>query len=492
MRRSRQSRRVHRVRRFRSRANAGIAVLALTATVAAMAAVPAAGAAAGRGDAGRTRLDGLWRTDGYGSVLGIERGQLRTWQTTEVSCLPVPEAGTAVGQPGADGSVRFELADSEVLTVRPEGPGRARLSHDGSVGHVELRRVHALPSRCGDPEAPKDPRSVFDVFWRTYKENYPFFSLHGVDWDAQRARYLPRITEHTTPEQLFTILRDMIQPLHDAHTSLVMDKRHWYAGRRPGTPADTDAFKKRVDAALARELPPVRTWAQGHVAYAELPDRVGYLRIDRFSGYGDKPGYAAEAAELDRALDSVFSEANVHGPNRMRGLVLDVRFNGGGYDALGLRIASRLTDRPYLAYAKRARDDADDPARFTRPQPIMVRPAKGPRFTGPVAELTGITSVSAAETFTQALMGRTPHVTRVGENTQGVFSDTMDRLLPNGWHFALPNEQFTTAPDSARSYDATGIPPDVRTPVFTDSELEHGPDSALDRARALLTGRAPR
>ncbi|MEV0280051.1 S41 family peptidase [Streptomyces sp. NPDC050610] len=478
------------MRRSRSRASAGTAVLALTATLAAMAAVPASGAAA-RNGAGRTRLDGVWRTDGYGAALRIDHGRLRTWQTTSVSCLPDPETATAVGGPGADGSVRFEREDAQVLTVRPDGPGRARLSYDGSVGHVELRRADALPSRCGE-QAPKNQRAVFDVFWQTYAENYPFFAAHGVDWEAQRDRYRPRVTDRTTPEQLFSILRDMIEPLQDAHTALVMDEKHRYHGSRPGTPTDFKDFKERVDSALARELPPVRTWARGHVAYAELPDRIGYLRVDGFDGYGDEPGYAAGAAELDRALDVVFSAANTKGPDRMRGLVLDVRFNGGGDDALALRIASRLTDRPYPAYFKRARNDADDPARFTRPQPIMVRPAKGPRFTGPVAELTGITSVSAAETFTQALMGRTPHVTRIGENTQGVFSDTLDRVLPNGWRFSLPNEQFTTAPGSGRSFDVTGIPPDVRTPVFTDAELDHGPDSALDRARALLTGHAPR
>jgi hypothetical protein len=45
--------------------------------------------------------------------------------------------------------------------------------------------------------------------------------------------------------------------------------------------------------------------------------------------------------------------------------------------------------------------------------------------------------MSAAETFTQALMGRTPHVLRIGENTQGVFCDVLGRHLPNGWNFGL-------------------------------------------------------
>jgi hypothetical protein len=44
----------------------------------------------------------------------------------------------------------------------------------------------------------------------------------------------------------------------------------------------------------------------------------------------------------------------------------------------------------------------------------------------------GPLTIRAGETFTQALMGRTPHVTRIGENTQGVFSDVLVRKLTMG------------------------------------------------------------
>jgi len=43
-----------------------------------------------------------------------------------------------------------------------------------------------------------------------------------------------------------------------------------------------------------------------------------------------------------------------------------------------------------------------------------------------------------------ALMGRAPHVTQIGLNTQGVFSDVLGRRLPNGWRFGLPNEVYLT------------------------------------------------
>jgi C-terminal processing protease CtpA/Prc len=115
-----------------------------------------------------------------------------------------------------------------------------------------------------------------------------------------------------------------------------------------------------------------------------------------------------------------------------------------------------------------------------------VRPSTRPSFRGPVVELTGILSVSAAETFTQALLKRTPHVTRVGENTQGVFSDVLGRTLPNGWRFGLPNERFVT---DGKSYDGPGISPDVVVPVFPKSDLDAGRDGALEKALELLRQR---
>ena len=93
-----------------------------------------------------------------------------------------------------------------------------------------------------------------------------------------------------------------------------------------------------------------------------------------------------------------------------KGLVIDVRLNGGGADPYGIAIARRLTSTPYTAYVKQARSDPADATKWTAEQPSVVQPSTRPSFLGPVVELTGIQSVSAAETFTQALMNRTPKI----------------------------------------------------------------------------------
>lgn len=434
----------------------------------------------------------MWRSDGYATVLTIHDGQASFYEPTAVSCLPGPVA-RRVGGPAGDGAVRF-AADEFAFTVRPQRHGsrpvRLVWRMEGSVGDRTLTRLPALPDLCTRP-VPADPVTTFDVFWQTYAENYPFFAARGVDWPAVRDRFRPRVRPGMTDDELFDLLVEAIEPLGDAHTGIRTGQRE-FVGHRPGTTFPTVELEHKLRPFIERRdiRGPLQDFGNGLIGYADLPGRIGYLRLVTFVGYTDEPTFAANAAELDRALDAILTPARTSGPAALRGLIIDLRINGGGSDALGLQVASRLTRHPYLAYRKRARNDPEDPARFTRPQPIRVVPSTQTVYSGPVAILTGGSTVSAGETFTQAMMGRTPRPVRIGENTQGVFSDVLARSLPNGWRFILPNEEFLTR--DGRTFDGAGIPPDVRTPVFTDEEFAADRDAAFDRAVALLSTRGKR
>ena len=79
-----------------------------------------------------------------------------------------------------------------------------------------------------------------------------------------------------------------------------------------------------------------------------------------------------------------------------------------------------------------------------------------------------------------ALLGREPRVTRIGLNTQGVFSDVLSRRLPNGWRFHLPNEVYLTS--DGKAFDATGVPPDVPVSFFSPEDSRNGDDAAIQQA----------
>ncbi|MFI6215435.1 S41 family peptidase [Nocardia brasiliensis] len=413
---------------------------------------------------------GFWQVADYGTALSIHENVLETFQTTSLSCLK-DETATRTDDPAT-----FVTEGKDVFTVRAAGsPDRAALHIDGSPGDRTLRRLPVLPTLCNDPQQPP----AFDVFWQTFQENYPFFATKGVDWQQVRDRFRDRAVraeQQGDDAALFTVFRDMIAPLHDAHVAVSAGDLGLFGTTRPGTTMPGPAFDQQVkEFVQRRDLAghPLTEYANGRIGYADIPGQDhGYLRISAFSGYTTERTFAADSAELARALDAIFTPERLR---RLRGLVLDLRINGGGSDSLGLQLASRLTDRPYFAYAKKTRN--------SDPQPLRVEPARA-SFTGPIAILTGGSTISAGETFTQAMLERPSRTTRIGEPTQGVFSDVMQRKLPGAkyadWWFGLPNEEFLTS--DGRTFDGAGIPPELSKPVFTEEEFARNLDSAFDRA----------
>ncbi|HEY2442462.1 MAG TPA: S41 family peptidase [Streptosporangiaceae bacterium] len=430
-------------------------------------------------------LNGAWLTDGYGTIVVITGHTMQTYDTTAISCLRNDLAGTAAGSGASRGSRRFTDNDGTVSTFTAGArPGQARWHIDANLSDRILRRLPRLPARCTRP-TPDTPAEAFEIFWHTMAENYPFFARRGVSWPRVYRTYRPRVTAHTTRTQLLAIFADMIRPLHDEHVGIVAGQTV-VAFDRPGTVIPTPQLDARARALVERAdlQHALRTWCRGRIGYASLPGHLGYLRISGFTGYTEPYSFAANAAALRHALDAIFTTARTAGPGRLRGLVIDLRPNGGGGDPLGLAIAARLTGRTFFGYAKQARNDPARPGRFTAPQPFWVRPARAPRYTGPVVILAGGSTVSAGETFTQAMLQRTPRPVLIGENTQGVFSDLLTRQLPNGWWFGLPNEEYLTP--SGRTYDITGIAPAVRIPVLTAGQFAAGRDPAFRAAVAIL------
>jgi C-terminal processing protease CtpA/Prc len=311
----------------------------------------------------------------------------------------------------------------------------------------------------------------FDIFWTTFEEHYPFFAMHGIDWRTVRDTYRPKITDRTTAEELFGVFKSMIEPLHDSHVFLHGTSiKQRFQDRRQGTKLIDDAAQRKIRELIETHYThaKLKTWCNDRVRFGVLPGSVGYLCIT-----------ALDTDAIVNALDHVFQDAKA-----LRGLVIDVRVNRGGSDVRGVAVASRLAPEEYLAFAKKARIPGER-MQFTALQETLVHKSDRPHFDGKVVLLQGSNTISAGETFIMALMGRTPRVIRVGENTQGVFSDILQRSLPNGFRFGLPNEIFLTA--DGKSFDGTGIPPDVSVPVFPKEDLTSGRDGCLDKALEILS-----
>jgi hypothetical protein len=428
-------------------------------------------------------LDGYWLSDGYGTLAEIKGDHMRLYEVTSISCIESDALVRQTGPTDSRGDRFLADKDSDPIFVTPGPTNDSRWFHVADAASSMLFNRTQLPPKPCESKTPNDPETNFEVFWRTFAAHHGFLKYRGVDWQAAYQTYRPRVNGTTKPEDLFDILSAMIEPLHDAHTYIrAEDIKRSFHGKRPGTLMLTDEEKRKTVEIIQKKYleEPLRSWCNGHVRYARLKQNAGYLRIDTFWGYAPGDHFDDGARALDEALDEAMKDAQ-----QLEGLVIDVRRNGGGSDPYGVQVAGRLTDKPYVAFVKRARDDADDPARWTAPQPSTVRVSDRPRFLKQVVELIGPDTVSAGETFTMALMGRQPHIMRVGENTQGVYSDVLSRHLPNGWRFGMPNEVFLT--EDGKHFEATGVPPEVRVPVFPREDFEQERDSALEKALELLS-----
>jgi len=426
--------------------------------------------------------EGLWMADGYGLFFQLDATGLRVYETTSISCA-YSQTRPPLAARSSSSTLAFSSGNSITTVSRTDDPSVWRLHMDWAASDIILRRTDKLPEICAR-SATNSPQENYAIFWQTFAEQYAFFTLRKVGWNETDRKFRPRVSGTTSPVELFQIFRQMIEPLEDTHTSIeATDIKQEFTGWRqdPGHRSDADWSKAAsvIDSNYAHGS--LHSYCKGRIQFGTLSSSIGYLRLTTFYDYADG-SYADELRCLQDSLDSMFETAG-----KLNGLVIDVRLNHGGDDPLGLEIASRLTDKKYLAYAKAARNDTsiDAPLHFTEKQPVWVVPSAKPGFKGKVALLIGPDTVSAGETFTMALMGREPHVVRVGLNTQGVFSDVLHRSLPNGWYFELPNEVYYTA--DGKALDAVGVPPDIRMAFFTPEDLKASRDAALEEAIRQLT-----
>jgi hypothetical protein len=256
---------------------------------------------------------------------------------------------------------------------------------DGTASDIVLRRTSNEPDRC-QSTPPNTPQESYAIFWQTFAEQYPFFAIHKTDWHIVDKKFRPQVTAGTKQIELFQILRQMIEPLQDSHTGLeARDINAEFDGwRNDSNHLEENNWKKASSITESKYVHGgLCPYCKGHIQFGIVGSTTGYLRVTTFYDYADVEGYAAEVQCLRKSLDTIFN-----GAKKSNGLVIDVRLNHGGDDPLGIEIASRLTEKKCLAYAKIARNntDLDAPPHFTERQPSWVVPSARPGFLNHVPQ----------------------------------------------------------------------------------------------------------
>ncbi|NIO20125.1 MAG: peptidase, S41 family protein, partial [Candidatus Aenigmarchaeota archaeon] len=203
----------------------------------------------------------------------------------------------------------------------------------------------------------------------------------------------------------------------------------------------------------------------------KIKPNIGYLNIFVM---GDYAGIGASRTDSLAVLKTTMDQVMEYFRS-VEAVVVDVRFNMGGYDGLAMMIANRFADRKRLAFTTKAVYGKG----FTEPQEFYVRPEGDFQFTGPTFLLTSERTVSAAEIFVICMMAY-PHVTRVGGTTAGALSNALTKYLPNGWRLEISNQVCEAADGNV--YEGIGIPPQVEVPVFIPGNIYPGLKQAVDKA----------
>lgn len=321
----------------------------------------------------------------------------------------------------------------------------------------------ALTSCHDTPEYKNDIRGNFDALWDIVDTRYCFFEEKGIDWKAIGENYRQQIKEETNEIDLFFICAAMLDELRDGHVNLTSKfntsyYRKWWSDY----PQD---FDRRT---LEEHYLEFNWLTTSGIIYKQLPGDIAYMRYPSFS-------YPIGETALDYIL------AILHDS---RGLIIDIRDNGGGMLTNIKTLISRFIDKKIIGgyiMHKTGPGHSD----FSEPYAIEYEPAEKGRITwnGPIVLLTNRSCFSAANDFV-SVMKSLPNVTVVGAKTGGGGGLPFSSELPIGWGVRFSACPLLN-PDGICTENGIDPSPDCEVHC-SPQEFASGKDSILDFAIEML------
>lgn len=318
---------------------------------------------------------------------------------------------------------------------------------------------------CVDTEERNDtPTGNFEALWQILDERYCFFDYkqkeYGLDWNNVYAKYKVRVNDNMTTVQLFEVLCDMLAELRDGHVNLSssMDYgRYWkWQEDYPNNFSDT----------LSRHYLGTDYKIASALRYRVLDDNIGYIRCASF-----------ETPIGEGNLDEVLSYLLL-----CRGLIIDIRSNGGGDLTTAERLAGRFVhEKTLVGYMQHKTGTGHND--FSELKEMYLEPSSNVRWHKKVCVLTNRSVYSAANAFA-VWMHELPNVILVGDHTGGGSGMPMSNSLPNGW-----SVRFSACPiyNGKKQQTEFGIDPDVKVSLNYDLTYGSEPkDDIIETARQLL------
>ncbi|MDQ3755113.1 MAG: S41 family peptidase [Acidobacteriota bacterium] len=387
--------------------------------------------------------------------------------------------------------------------------------------------------------------------WTTLRARYYDPQLHGVDWPTQRTALRPLAAEADSPAAFYAVLRRMLGSLRDAHTRVYPPEERsdwqrtvypsvgvsvreiagevivtnvernsevWRAGVRAGdavTGVDGEAVRQRLARRLAEESSASTVQAARLQATVRLFDGPldGPMRVTFTRGEGVRSRTVSlrrtlrtREPTLDfRRMDGVaVARFNLFTQEiavellrtlereemrRARGLVIDLRDNGGGETEAMTDIASAFLPLGTNLGRFIDRDGNITSAPQTRAAMLLTATSTIKNFPLPIVVLTSARTSSAAEIFASALQAAN-RADIIGEPTCGcVLGIRRRHSLPDGGLLDISEMHFRTARDTR--LEGAGVTPDEQL-APSKEDIRAGHDPALKRATDFLNAKGKR
>lgn len=315
------------------------------------------------------------------------------------------------------------------------------------------------------PENENTLQGNFESLWRTFDERYCFFREKGVDWDAIGRKYKARVDTCRTVFSAFDTMAEMVGELKDGHVNIISTfsssyYRKWWSEY----PQD---FDWRTVQQYYLDFDYYQT---SGISYKMLDGNIGYMRYPSFS-------YAIGKGNLDYVLALL---------QNSRGIIIDIRDNGGGQLTNIDRLVSRFISRK-ISGGSIIHKTGPGHGDFSEPFEFFYEPSEKGRVTyfGRIVVLTNRSCFSAANNFTAVMKGL-DGVRIVGARTGGGGGMPFSSELPNGWGI-----RFSACPilDREGNCVENGVDPDPGCEVHSPAEeLAEGKDAILDFAISMLKG----
>lgn len=313
-----------------------------------------------------------------------------------------------------------------------------------------------------DEQPGNTPQENFESLWQTVDKKYSFFELKNINWDSVHAYYAPQVNPTTSDMKLFSILDSMLYDLRDGHVNLISPfdlsrNWQWYLGHPDNFDSEVvERFYLGPDHRIA-----------GGIKYTII-DSVGYLYYGSFSS-----GFSV--ANLNEVM-AYFKNT--------KGLIVDVRSNGGGSLGNAFALAQRLISSSKQALITREKS-GPGPDDFGNTFSYTLKPSEGVNYQGPVAVLTNRRSYSATNTFA-GMLSVFDNVTLIGDRTGGGGGIPIDYELPNGWRYRFSATQSFIPVGNGQVFNIElGVPPDIEASTNA-ARLILGKDDIIETALDFL------